>query len=107
MLLALISSCDRNEDATKKNENSRMLKSYCMKTFTPYTARADEGEGDEDNDGEEGKAAKAGKGRKKDLPPLARPLICIANDLYAPALRPLREVAEIFQFKVRTTDCDP
>jgi chromosome transmission fidelity protein 18 len=43
---------------------------------------------------------KGSKKGRKGLPPLARPLICIANDLYAPALRPLREVAEIFQFKV-------
>jgi len=58
---------------------------------------------DEDNEaGEEaGKpGAKAGSRKGKGLPPLVRPLICIANDLYAPALRPLREVAQIFQFKV-------
>lgn len=30
---------------------------------------------------------------------LHRPVICICNDLYAPALRPLREVAEVIQFK--------
>ncbi|KAF5839559.1 P-loop containing nucleoside triphosphate hydrolase protein [Dunaliella salina] len=55
----------------------------------------------EGNDGgkpESKQRAKSGK-KGKGLPPLARPLICIANDLYAPALRPLREVAQIFQFK--------
>lgn len=30
---------------------------------------------------------------------LCRPIICICNDLYAPALRPLRELSEIFSFK--------
>lgn len=26
--------------------------------------------------------------------PLSRPVICICNDLYAPALRPLRQIAK-------------
>ncbi|KAG2451248.1 hypothetical protein HYH02_003855 [Chlamydomonas schloesseri] len=30
--------------------------------------------------------------------PLSRPIICIANDLYAPQLRPLRDVARVFHF---------
>ncbi|GLC41596.1 hypothetical protein PLESTM_001218500 [Pleodorina starrii] len=30
--------------------------------------------------------------------PLSRPIICICNDLYAPALRPLRDVARVFHF---------
>ena len=35
-----------------------------------------------------------GRGRKKQpLPPLRRPIICICNDPYAPALRPLRAAA--------------
>ena len=36
---------------------------------------------------------------KKRLKPLMRPIICICNDLYAPALRPLREVAKVFHFR--------
>ncbi|XP_062109092.1 uncharacterized protein LOC133819774 [Humulus lupulus] len=36
------------------------------------------------------------KGRKSD--PLSRPVICICNDLYAPALRPLRQVAKVHVF---------
>lgn len=31
--------------------------------------------------------------------PLRRPIICICNDLYAPALRPLRQYARIIRFK--------
>jgi DNA polymerase III delta prime subunit len=38
-------------------------------------------------------------GSKKGWDGLHRPVICICNDLYAPALRPLRDVAEVLQFK--------
>jgi len=38
------------------------------------------------------KAEGGGKG-KKGLPSLKRPIICICNDIQAPALRPLREIA--------------
>ncbi|KAL7419625.1 Chromosome transmission fidelity protein 18 [Cryptotrichosporon argae] len=31
--------------------------------------------------------------------PLRRPIICICNDLYAPALRPLRQVARVVRFR--------
>ncbi|KAI7825988.1 P-loop containing nucleoside triphosphate hydrolase protein [Gamsiella multidivaricata] len=31
--------------------------------------------------------------------PLMRPIICICNDQYAPVLRPLRVIAQIYQFK--------
>ena len=46
-------------------------------------------------------AAKVGgkRGGGRGLPPLKRPIICICNDLYAPALRPLREVARVVHFK--------
>ncbi len=33
------------------------------------------------------------------VPPLTRPLICICNDLYAPQLRALRDVAAVFRFR--------
>ncbi|KAF3457642.1 hypothetical protein FNV43_RR02300 [Rhamnella rubrinervis] len=36
------------------------------------------------------------KGRK--IAPLLRPVICICNDLYAPALRPLRQIAKVHIF---------
>lgn len=36
---------------------------------------------------------------KQKLRPLMRPIICICNDLYAPSLRPLREVAKVFTFR--------
>ncbi len=38
-------------------------------------------------------------GARQQLRPLLRPIICICNDLYAPALRPLRDVAKVFHFK--------
>ncbi|XP_024983880.1 chromosome transmission fidelity protein 18 homolog [Cynara cardunculus var. scolymus] len=37
------------------------------------------------------------KKKRKDTP-LLRPVICICNDLYAPALRPLRQVAKVHVF---------
>ncbi|UPQ97958.1 P-loop-containing nucleoside triphosphate hydrolase [Chloropicon primus] len=45
----------------------------------------------------EGSSRRKGKGKKADI--LTRPVICICNDLYANALRPLRDVARIFHFK--------
>ncbi|KAF9438709.1 hypothetical protein BGZ76_005654 [Entomortierella beljakovae] len=48
----------------------------------------------------EDKAKAAGKKSKKGTKkPLMRPIICICNDQYAPALRPLRVIAQIYQFK--------
>ncbi|KAI1316192.1 hypothetical protein EDD11_010364 [Mortierella claussenii] len=42
----------------------------------------------------------AGKRNKKFVKkPLMRPIICICNDQYAPVLRPLRVIAQIYQFK--------
>ena len=38
-----------------------------------------------------------GKGKKK-APLLRRPIICICNDLWAPSLKELRDVAHVFQF---------
>ncbi|KAK9809883.1 hypothetical protein WJX72_001010 [[Myrmecia] bisecta] len=72
---------------------------------------AADGEDDEDNDGEgkenersgpsDTQQAKQGNGRrgKKGMRPLCRPIIAVCNDLYTPALRPLRNVAKILQFK--------
>ena len=45
---------------------------------------------------DDGASGKKPRGRKGPGP-LMRPIICICNDLYAPALRPLREVAKIFR----------
>ena len=39
------------------------------------------------------------KKAKKAAQPLCRPIIAVCNDMYAPALRPLRGVAKIVQFK--------
>ncbi|KAG1440089.1 hypothetical protein G6F56_012050 [Rhizopus delemar] len=41
---------------------------------------------------------KKSKSKKKETP-LRRPIICICNDIYAPALRPLRYVAQVMYFK--------
>ncbi|KAF9129908.1 hypothetical protein BGW39_003643 [Mortierella sp. 14UC] len=48
--------------------------------------------------------SKAGGGGRKNnkkftKKPLMRPIICICNDQYAPVLRPLRTIAQIYQFK--------
>ncbi len=40
-----------------------------------------------------------GRPVKQKLRPLLRPIICICNDLYAPVLRPLRDVCKIFHFR--------
>lgn len=45
----------------------------------------------------------AGKGKRKEAVPLQRPIICICNDLYVPALRPLRAIARIVRFQPPTT----
>ncbi|KAG4081820.1 hypothetical protein H8356DRAFT_1756084 [Neocallimastix lanati (nom. inval.)] len=39
------------------------------------------------------------RGRGKRFKPLLRPIICICNDQYAPALKPLRTIAQIYTFK--------
>jgi hypothetical protein len=46
-----------------------------------------------------GKAAAKGKGAARGARPLNRPIICICNDLYAPALRPLREAAHVLHMR--------
>jgi chromosome transmission fidelity protein 18 len=42
-------------------------------------------------------ARQAGE-KKQTIGRLTRPIICICNDQYAPALRPLRQIAKIFVF---------
>ena len=44
-----------------------------------------------------GKGASARSSRPKGFGPLMRPIIAICNDPYAPALRPLREIAKVFK----------
>ncbi|KAF9409813.1 hypothetical protein BGZ94_001854 [Podila epigama] len=39
------------------------------------------------------------RGKKFTKKPLMRPIICICNDQYAPVLRPVRTIAQIYQFK--------
>lgn len=74
------------------------------------TASADSGaqdgdgpDGENQEDGEEtGAAKKRGKKGKKvaKYPPLRRPIICICNDPYSPALRELRNVALLINIRV-------
>ncbi|KAI8113754.1 hypothetical protein M9435_003746 [Picochlorum sp. BPE23] len=47
---------------------------------------------------EEDAGGKPSRKKKKDKP-LTRPVICICNDLYAPVLRPLRDVARVFHVR--------
>ncbi|KAK9821413.1 hypothetical protein WJX81_000979 [Elliptochloris bilobata] len=72
---------------------------------------ADAGGGDSSDEeagdgGSSGKLAAAGKrrGGRRGAGPLLRPIIAICNDLYAPALRPLRAVAQIVQFRPPAVD---
>lgn len=44
---------------------------------------------------EDGRGAARGKARAR---PLLRPIICVCNDLYAPALRPLRPLARVLRY---------
>jgi chromosome transmission fidelity protein 18 len=46
--------------------------------------------------------AAAGESKNEKIGRLTRPIICICNDQYAPALRPLRQVAKIFVFEKPT-----
>lgn len=38
--------------------------------------------------------------------PLCRPIIAVCNDIYAPALRPLRAVAKVIQFRKPTVSSE-
>ncbi|KAJ0518376.1 putative AAA+ ATPase domain, ATPase, AAA-type, core [Helianthus annuus] len=53
--------------------------------------------GTENNIQSEQSGKTSSKKKRKDTP-LLRPVICICNDLYAPALRPLRNVAKVHVF---------
>lgn len=46
-----------------------------------------------------GKVVRGGRPARQKLRPLMRPIICICNDLYAPVLRPLRDVCKVFHFR--------
>jgi chromosome transmission fidelity protein 18 len=72
--------------------------------------KTDEEEEEEREDEEDERSNKKNKGaeggktrgrgkKKKQEKPLMRPIICICNDLYAPQLRKLKEVARVFRFK--------
>lgn len=57
-------------------------------------------------DGDSAKVKKpAGRSQKaRTAQPINRPVIAICNDLYAPALRPLREIAAVFNFRTPPSD---
>jgi len=99
-LLPLVGPASRKEESTTSIPPSSNHPPALLPG--PAGSRGDKAAGEGGEAGGD-KGAGGGRGSKKGKgpPPLARPLICIANDLYAPALRPLREVAQIFQFKVR------
>ena len=66
-------------------------------------SQGDEVGGEAAEEGEDPMLAGTGQGAKRrgkaSSRSLNRPLIAICNDLYAPALRPLRNIARILQFK--------
>lgn len=45
------------------------------------------------------RATSQNKAAQQKAKPLTRPVICICNDLYAPVLRPLRDIAKVFVVK--------
>ncbi|KAI8869045.1 P-loop containing nucleoside triphosphate hydrolase protein [Ramicandelaber brevisporus] len=58
----------------------------------------DDNDDNDDNDKSKSSRSK-GKGKKAKVAPLRRPIICICNDPYVPALRALRSVAQIFHLQ--------
>ncbi|KAJ1720880.1 Chromosome transmission fidelity protein 18 [Coemansia erecta] len=56
------------------------------------TATSDAGEGEGQGQAKDGRP----KGRKKPQAQLLRPIICICNNVYAPVLRPLRQIAQCY-----------
>lgn len=60
---------------------------------------------EDDEEGGEGGAKKASSKRKqKTIAKLTRPVICICNDVYAPALRELRQLAQVIDLKRPATE---
>ena len=55
---------------------------------------------------ESGAQDKTAKKRKR-FRPVNRPIIAICNDLYAPALRPLRGVSQVVTFKQAQVSSQP
>lgn len=49
-------------------------------------------------DGRRRAAADGARRARRGPPPILRPIVCVCNDLYAPALRPLRPHAKILRF---------
>lgn len=52
---------------------------------------------------EDGRGSSTRKKRKKGSKPVLRPIICICNDLYGPALRPLRQHCRLVRFQRPTS----
>ncbi|KAK2643910.1 hypothetical protein Ddye_019105 [Dipteronia dyeriana] len=57
-----------------------------------------------DNVAKEEQSGKTSSKKRRKTTSLSRPVICICNDLYAPALRPLRQIAKVHIF-IQPTVC--
>ncbi len=57
-----------------------------------------DGERDAGSDDDDEASGSSGNKKKSSTPKLNRPIICICNDLWAPSLKALRDVARVFQF---------
>lgn len=93
-------------DGAANTGNDTSLIGYLVKLCVPVqSAKTDKDGGDDSiEDGEESlldiEGPKPGeKKKRKGSKFLCRPIICICNNLYAPALKPLRQVAHIVQLR--------
>ncbi|GLV39482.1 cutlet [Carabus blaptoides fortunei] len=98
-------SDDRNVDSFKTSlENATQMKSVIDREGRPNCLVFDEIDGAPAASIEflvkfiNGTAAKGKKGKKQQAKILKRPIICICNDVYVPALRPLRQIAFVLNF---------
>lgn len=98
-------SDDRNIDSFKTSlENATQMKSVIDRDGRPNCLVFDEIDGAPAASVEflvkfiNGTAAKGKKGKKQPAKILKRPIICICNDVYVPALRPLRQIAFVLNF---------
>ncbi|KAJ8035506.1 Chromosome transmission fidelity protein 18-like [Holothuria leucospilota] len=104
--LEINASDDRSLDVFRTRiESATQMKSVLIKDQRPNCLIIDEIDGAPGptinflvNLAKQGDAKAGGTKKKKKLQLLQRPIICICNDLYVPALRPLRQVSYISHF---------
>lgn len=107
--VAMPKSPDNASDG-KPGRISHRPRSISSKKGEDTGQNEEDGDTDSENDAQYVGAARApqsalhrGGGRsphrKQKTRPLMRPIICICNDVYAPALRPLRDVVRVFHFR--------